>query len=165
MCTQPHLGYGLQLGNHCRKISFEFFGKHWINLPRSTPDDMILLVGGNLKDLSKKKRIRYFLTLAILITIPCYCLGFLVLRINQTRTPEVAPTRTPTVTRTPTITQTPYITLTPSETATVTETPTSTVTRTLTVTPTETVIPTLTLTPTIVQPTETRTPTATEESP
>lgn len=113
--------------------------------------------------LSKQKRIRYLLILAILITIPFYCLGLALLRINR---PEVVVTPTlepgqPTATRTPTITLTPYQTGTFTNTPTVTltltptHTATSTLTPTITPTPTETATPTLTQTP---SPTPTDTP-------
>ena len=111
-----------------------------------------------MKGLSKQKRIRYILILAILVTIPFYCLGLLLLRINR---PPVNPTPTmssviPTETLTPTITLTAYQTGTFTMTPTITQTLTSTVTPTNTLTPTETPTPTLTLTPT---DTPTRTPT------
>jgi len=65
-----------------------------------------------LKDLSRRKRIRYLLLLVIIITLPCYCLGLVVLRINRSQPDVLRPTATQTATKTPTITLTPYITYT-----------------------------------------------------
>lgn len=119
-----------------------------------------------MKGLSKQKRIRYMLILAILVTIPFYCFGLFLLRINQ---PPVKPTATPVVivvsaTFTPTITLTAYqtgtFTLTPTVTLTLTPTNTATPTKTLTPTETPTLTPTLTLTPTNTA-TQTPLPTAT----
>jgi hypothetical protein len=134
------------------------------NLPCPGADDMICGIGGNLKKLSGKKRIRYMLILATLATLPCYCLGLVVLQVNRNRPPEVTPTLTHTVTATATITLTPYITLTPTSTATITQTATITETGTETQTPTITETPTETTTPTISEtpsPTATATPTDT----
>lgn len=118
-------------------------------------------------------RVRYFLILVIIATLPAYCCGIVLLRLAPdtvrqptptifllfTRTPTIGPTNTP---RTPVptlagITYIPTQTQTPTRTGTVTRTPTptntSTVTptpsQTLTITPTPSVIPsaTFTLTP------------------
>lgn len=143
-----------------------------LNLPSLLAGVMILGVGGILKDLSSTKRVRYLLILTILITLPCYFLGLVVLRINRSQPQGVSPTVTQTSTRTATITLTPYRSLTPTSTATVTNTSTITPTltnsptATATMTPTETLIPseTLTFTPTETSelPTETLTPTSTQ---
>ena len=60
--------------------------------------------------LSKRTRIRCLLTLLIVITLPCYILGIILLRLD--RGPVVG-TPTPTITLTGTITPTATITLTP----------------------------------------------------
>jgi len=85
-------------------------------------DDMILPVGGILKELSKQKRVRYILIAVVLASLPCYCLGLVILRMNRNQPGQEIPTATVTATRTATITLTPYITLTPTITATVTQT-------------------------------------------
>lgn len=112
--------------------------------------------GAALDEQSKQIRTRYLLVILILITIPCYVLGFVLLRLNREPKP---PTATPVITQgvpaqdtfTPTITLTGYLTRTP------------TITPTETVTPTETATPTATLTETpSPTPTETATPTETD---
>lgn len=118
-----------------------------------------------MKELSSTKRIRYLLMLAILITLPCYCLGLVILRIDQTRPAKVTPSVTLTPTRTSTITLTPYtnftFTFTPTITLTGTLKPTATPTRTATVTPTPTMTNTVppTATDTEIPPTVTFSPT------
>jgi len=88
------------------------------------------------------------LTLLILITIPCYLLGVILLRINRgPLQPTATPTLTSTVTLIPSVTLTPYLTRTASVTPTITNTipPTSTGTPTWTATvaapPTQTPTP------------------------
>ena len=51
-----------------------------------------------MEEISNRTRTRYMLTLIILITIPCYLLGVILLRLN--RGPQVATTATPTLTST-----------------------------------------------------------------
>lgn len=96
-----------------------------------------------LDTLSRRTRTRYMLILMILITIPCYILGIVLLRLNSgplASTPT--PVNSPTITRTATITLTPYLTRTPTITPTITQTLTPTLTRTPTITPTITQTPT-----------------------
>lgn len=50
-----------------------------------------------MKELSRQTRIRYLMTLLILITIPCYLLGFILLKLDRGPQPS-KPTRTPTAT-------------------------------------------------------------------
>ena len=71
-----------------------------------------------MDSVSKQKRTRYLLTLLILITIPCYALGIVLLKLNRG---PLEPT--PTASATPTITATATITLTPYLTRTATVTP------------------------------------------
>ena len=129
-------------------------------MPCPYPGVMICAVGGRLRELSRQKRTRYILILAILISIPCYCIGFAILKVKQSQPEEITPTITLTATRTPTITRTPYITLTPSVTATITQTYTASPTRTSTATRTFTPSPTNTS-----PPTETPIPIETETQP
>ena len=102
-----------------------------------------------MKELSRQTRVRYLMTLLILITIPCYLLGFILLKLDRGPQPN-KPTRTPTVTLTsiPTITLTPYLTRTASITPTVTQTLMPTLTYTATATMTVTPSPTATSLPT-----------------
>lgn len=135
-------------------------------------------------------RVRYFLILVIIATLPAYCCGIVLLRLAPdaarqptptifllfTRTPTVGPTNTPrtpvptlagvtyipTQTRTPTRTGTVTRTATPTSTSTITPTPSHTVT----ITPTPSVVPSAT--PTLTPPpsltfTPTNTPTATQQ--
>ena len=54
-----------------------------------------------MEELSKRTRTRYLLTLLVLITIPCYLLGFILLRLDRgplSPTPTAIPTGT--ITRT-----------------------------------------------------------------
>ena len=108
-----------------------------------------------LEELSKRTRTRYMLTLLILITIPCYLLGFILLRLDRG---PLEPT--PTITLTGTITSTATITLTPYLTRTATITPTASATPTITQTPTQTA----TVSPT-PEPSETPLPTHTDIPP
>lgn len=98
-------------------------------------------------DPSKRYRTRILLVIAILATLPCYCLGVIVLQFapvhnltTLTPTPTSTETLTPTATQTSTPTHTPFPTFTP----TLTPTPTSTRTTTPTATSTSTFTPTLT---------------------
>ena len=139
----------------------------------------------------QKRNLRFLFLVIILITIPCYCLGFVVLSLAnrvsgiEPLPTEVVlptseqPTETVTLTNTPenmqtatletqtaTLTGTATITktrfLTPTATITLTSTPTATATHTVTPTDTATPMPTATATET---PTFTNVPpTATEES-
>ncbi len=104
-----------------------------------------------LEELSRHTRIRYLLTLLILITIPCYLLGFIMLRLDRGPQPNrPTPTGTATITVTASITLTPYLTrtasITPTATATYppTDTPEPSLTPTQTPIPTETPLPTST---------------------
>ena len=84
-----------------------------------------------LETLSRQTRTRYLLILMILITIPCYILGIVLLRINRGPfAPTPTPLSSPTITQTATITLTPYLTRTPTITPTITQTLTPTLTRT-----------------------------------
>lgn len=121
------------------------------------------LTGGNelLSRADRRTRIRTILIILILVTLPCYCLGFVVLQVGRELTkPTVTPTITATntlapATFTPTQATTVFIppTATQTTTPTVTWTPTMTFTqfvpptRTVTVTPTPSLIPTATQTP------------------
>ena len=114
-----------------------------------------------MEELSRKKRLQYLFILLILITIPCYLLGIILLRLDRGPQPGMqTPTGSATITQTATITLTPYLTRTASITPTVTstlqptDTPIPSATPTATLPPTETAIPV---------PTEE--PTATEEVP
>lgn len=136
-----------------------FFGQVGRKVVSLSIGQSVLSSGGvALDEQARQTRTRYLLIILILITIPCYILGFVLLRIN--RSPKV-PSPTPVSTQGPPLqdTNTPTITLT------------GYLTRTATVTPTETLIPSETLTPTstITQtpspspsPSETATETATE---
>ncbi len=101
-----------------------------------------------LEELSRKKRLQYLFTLLILITIPCYLLGIVLLRLDRGPQPGMqTPTGAATITQIPVITLTPYLTrtasITPTETSTLqpTNTPIPSVTPTATLPPTETAIP------------------------
>jgi len=115
-------------------------------------------------------RVRYILITIILATLPCYCIGLVLVGTAGTRedqitnTPSTSPTRTATISLTvpPTRTLHPTVsktlqtsTLTPTGTATPTSSPTATFSDTSTATAT----PTLTETP--VPPTDTPTPSET----
>lgn len=107
----------------------------------------------------RRNRIRSFLIIAIVATIPCYCLGLAMLQVDSFLN---RPTRTPTNTYTPTITGTtapPTDTPVPATgTVTVTLTPTLTFTPSLTFTAFLTPTTTITLTPSPPPPTLTNTP-------
>lgn len=106
-----------------------------------------------MEELSRKKRLQYLFTLLILITIPCYLLGIILLRLDRgPQTDLQTPTAPATITQIPVITLTPYLTRTASITPT--ETPT--------LQPTETPIPSETPTETL-QPTDTEVPVPTDE--
>lgn len=145
-------------------------------------------------DLVSRARVRYILSLIILATIPCYCVGFMVIWLRPLLAHGKV-TETPTQTWTPSPTHFPGLTLvyptpilpstltiTPEYTATLfvppthtltpfyppTQTPTMTLTITVTSTPTAT--STLTLSPTAQpSPTDTQpppqTPTGTPPTP
>jgi hypothetical protein len=101
-----------------------------------------------LDTLSRRTRTRYMLILMILITIPCYILGIVLLRINRGPfASTLTPVSLPTITRTGTITLTPYLTRTSTITPTITQTLTPTLTRTPTPTQTPTSTPEQTETP------------------
>ena len=115
-------------------------------------------------------RVRYILITVILATLPCYCVGLVLVgtagtRENQiTHTPSTSPTRVTTISLTvpPTRTLNPTVsktlqtyTLTPTGTVT----PTSSPTVTFTGTSTSTATPTLTETP--IPPSDTPTPSET----
>jgi len=135
-------------------------------------------------------RVRYFLILVIIVTLPAYCCGIVLLRLAPdtirqptptifllfTRTPTTGPTNTPRtpvptlagITYIPTQTQTPTRTGTSTRTATQTSTSTITPTpsHTVTITPTPSVAPSATLTltpPPSLTFTPTYTPTATQQ--
>lgn len=130
----------------------------------------------------QRKNFRFLLLMIILLTIPCYCLGLVVLRLSdEARIIEQYPQDTPVpnlnATFTPvaiitdeagftqTASVTPEFTATITYTATNTKTPFMTPTRTSTLTPTITSTPTNTMTPSpTMTPTETPTPTETETS-
>ena len=151
---------GQSLPNFTAEKSAKWFSST-LNLPSLMAGDMMLCVGGTLRNLSSTKRIRYLLILTIIITLPCYFLGLVVLRINRNQPQEISPTVTLTSTRTATVTLTPIVSLTPTITATVTQTNTvtQTSTNTTTATPsstlTVTLTPTETMTQTLIPPTET----------
>jgi len=113
----------------------------------------------------KRQRVRYILVLVIIVTLPCYCVGFSAARWKLNR--PAASTATPTslfATLTPLITSTKAAdNLTTTTTPTETSTPTHTLTPTETFTPfwivTRTPLP-FTLTPSIT-PTQTASPTIT----
>ncbi len=106
-----------------------------------------------MEELSRKKRLQYLFTLLILITIPCYLLGIIMLKLDRGPQPDKkTPTGTAIINQTATITLTPYLTRTASITPT--ETPT--------LQPTNTPIPSATPTETL-QPTETAIPAPTDE--
>lgn len=119
-------------------------------------------------------RTRSTLIIIILATIPCYCLGLVVLLVGrEIQKASNLPTATPSPSNTPVVIQTLPATITPFQfpTETQTSTPTLTVTpsqtltpflpptRTATQTPTMTIEPTVTSTPTEAPPTPTMTPT------
>ena len=117
----------------------------------------------------RRARTRTILVFIILATLPCYCLGLVILQIGRA---DQQPTATPTLTRTATrqvSSPMPVLTDTPFSTATVTETPTATITRTPNLTLTAWVPPTRTPTnpptPTLAATPlpDTPTPTATQE--
>ena len=106
-----------------------------------------------MEELSRKKRLQYLFTLLILITIPCYLLGIVLLKLNRGPQSDMqTPTSADTITQIPVITLTPYLTRTASITPT--ETPT--------LQPTNTPIPSATPTETL-QPTDTEVPVPTDE--
>lgn len=128
-------------------------------------------------NVARRARTRSILIFIILATIPCYCLGFVLLQVG-TNARERPATATPTVTGTiqpsdtpaaaspspiifpsATISLTPTVTWTPSMTPTLFQPPT----RTPSLTPTETMVPTATdtLVPTATW-TDTPTPTQTD---
>jgi len=124
--------------------------KKIFNLPNSQKSAIITpVMFFTQKDPESRRRIRSFLLIAILATLPCYCAGYFAVQTVRNRP---TPTITPTFTITPTATETPVNTPTLTLTPTITETPT--------ITPTETPTPTITETPTIT-PTYTATATAT----
>ena len=85
----------------------------------------------------RRARLRSTLFLILLATLPCYCLGLVVLKVGDTarQIPTYTPTTTATSTNIPTIAiPTEYPTLTPSLLPTLTLTPT--VTQTPFMTPT-----------------------------
>lgn len=137
-----------------------------------------------LSRLDQSTRIRSILLSIILLTLPCYCLGIILLISSQNAVSQPTPTITFTPTETPvpptsiiptitssataTYTNTPTITWTASPTYTPFSTPTHTATNTYTPTPsdTPTETPTITSTPTYTEtvtltPTPTDTPTLT----
>ena len=97
-------------------------------------------------DPERQRRIRSILGIAILITIPCYCIGFIAVQQADNR-----PTPTITITATEENTATASATLnqtfTPTATGTATATPTLTLTPTATITNTSSPTPSQTLTP------------------
>lgn len=109
-------------------------------------------------------RVRYFLILLIIATLPAYCCGVVLLRLAPDQVRQPTPTIFLLVTRTPTpgLTNTPRIpvptlagityiptqTQTPTRTGTVTRTPTPT--NTYTITPTSSSTITITPTPSVV---------------
>lgn len=104
---------------------------------------------------NSRTRIRTILTLIILGSLSCYCLGMVVLQVNQARQRTPVPTISPTSTPSPVsttvapgpVTQVPFfITNTPSLTPTVTITWTPSITPTQFVPPTKspTIAPTIT---------------------
>lgn len=135
-----------------------------------------------------RTRVRYFLLLIIIATLPCYCIGFVALRLAPNPDQRATPTLLQLITRTPTPggptavvtfgpipTQGTQITVLPSLTLTASWTPSATPSPTVTTSPTPTITPTSTLTPTVTRtltpppsltptftPTQTEVPTATE---
>lgn len=133
-------------------------------------------------NVARRARIRSILTIIILATLPCYCLGLVLLQIgprgndaDATDTPTATltgeaspsstlePSDTPIIFPTATETATPTITWTPSVTPTLFEPPTRTPSPSPTASPTETETPepataTPTRTPTSVPPTDSPTP-------
>ena len=116
-----------------------------------------------LEKLREIKSVHLYLGIAILLTIPCYCVGIMLYWNNIERGPTSNPTLTETVSTISAQTITPSFThpsiITQSATTTATITPTFTATRTYVLPPTDT--PTPTLTPTITS-TFTSSPTATD---
>jgi hypothetical protein len=130
----------------------------------------------------QRKNFRFLLLMIILLTIPCYCLGIVVLRLadqveqierypqdtppplqESTFTPvAIVPTETRTVndfTPTTDVTATMTSTVTLTKTFFLTPTRTATLTPTVTLTPTNTPTHTQTVTPSPTQvPTQTNTP-------
>lgn len=97
----------------------------------------------------KRAQTRRNLVLLILATLPCYCLGIVLLNISQVAGRPLTPTPTVTLTqRTPRRTSTPGPTDTQIVFPTATLTPTVTITWTPSVTYTQFVPPTRTVTPT-----------------
>jgi len=111
----------------------------------------------------RRARIRKILIIIIVATLPCYCLGFVVMQVGRELTkPTVPPTLTetfapPPATNTPTVVTTVFTLPTATETPTPTVTWTPTLTFTLFIPPTRT--PTIAPTDTPV-PTDTPAPTA-----
>ena len=69
---------------------------------------------------SSSLRTRYILIIITLATIPCYCVGLVVLQFRNTSTPTATPTITLTGTITPTVTVTPSASSTTTGTTTIT---------------------------------------------
>jgi hypothetical protein len=108
---------------------------------------------------AKRAQTRRNLVLLILATLPCYCLGVVLLNIGQIASRPLTPTPTATHTqRTPRRTSTPGPSATPLIIPTATQTSTETITWTPSPTYTEFVPPTRTQTGTPT-PTETPSPT------
>lgn len=102
----------------------------------------------------QQKSVYLFLVALILLTLPCYCLGFLALQFSSTgptrptATPTVRMTVSPTATASPTaIVPTPAASPSPSPTASATPTSVPSATPTPTLTPEPSPSPTLTPTP------------------
>jgi hypothetical protein len=128
--------------------------------------------GHMLSSLDQRSRIRTLFIGIILLTLPCYCFGLILLATNRdggNATPSASPTVT-SVTETPgsssTATSQPAATETFS--ASPTRTPTTTFTPSVTYTPFSTYTPTVTATPTLTptsEPTETFTPAPPTDTP
>lgn len=162
-CIRVSLGYRTKRSTCRFRLDLKLYpipGMHTCEHPSE-----VLSSGGQVEEMNREQhlRLRILFMGIILATLPCYCLGWAIVRVAdiQASVPTATATQTATWTATPTYTLAPSQTLPPSFTpAPPTETPTITLTPTIfyTWTPSPTPSPTRTSPPPTPTPTPSHTP-------